>query len=920
MQERGFFADLPSSYTDNETGSIRFPQWPEGNYLARMASVAPDAVVAVLESLESTDNPVVTRHILEIAESLPDSHLQHISSQLTDLLQSVEMSYAYKYVDEAVQLISRLIKIGATDDGLIIANQLLTIQADSRHSETTLNATMISYHTTPEPTGWLSEYKYGDVIEHLLEILIPRTGMKGFRLFTSLLEKALRISDPSDKRSNIGEFSHIWRPDIEYNKANHRVGIKGTIVSIVRDAATQLSNRSIDELKDVIYELELRTALHKRIALYTLTMSEHGISLVEERITDKYLFENPCFRYEYATLLRQYFGDISSNAQERVLKWISTGPDIEAYKQWCELWGDPPSQTDLKKYADSWRRDRYSYISEYLDGEALIIYRRLISEIGEPTHKDSLYNAVSWVGPRSPFTAEQIRQRSPHSIIAYLRNWQPSEHEWSTDMTSIEGLARLLESDVQERAEEYTTISDTFIDLDPTYVRHFFAGLKNGLRNGTIFSWNEPLRLAGLVVAQPFEWSEFHPSKGRDEGWHWCRYQIASFLESGLADQGNPIPFELREQVWRLLEQLAADLDPPQYFDPYDADRMDFSINSNPGTAIHAVIEYAVWCYRTTGNLSLVPEARKVLEDRLGIGQEYDPSPVVHSIYGRWLIRLTCLDKAWVTEHLDHIFPKSSELSSLRDAAWTSYLKFSQPQDEIFCIFRSEYEAAIHRIMPRDESSKLRRVDIKLGKHLVIFYCRGAASYEIVNDYFQMAGDKLTGAVMGSIGIDLKGINDESDQTILKRIQDLWNERRSAVQHEVEAHSEEIRAFGEVFTSGKFDDDWTLDFLEWVVESVGILHDGMRVTQHLGKLASRHPAKATRILAVMLERPARDWDALEKMLWRDSAYALVEATDQISNPEVIENRKRIADFYVKHGDGDPAFRDLIRSPEPAAGG
>ena len=370
-----------------------------------------------------------------------------------------------------------------------------------------------------------------------------------------------------------------------------------------------------------------------------------------------------------------------------------------------------------------------------------------------------------------------------------------------------------------------------------------------------------------------------------------------------------------------MLEQLAADPDPPQYIEPYDVDHIGLSISTNPGMTIHAIIKYIVWCYRTIGDLSLVPEAREILEKRLGVGKQSDPSPVVHSIYGRWLIRLTCLDKAWVVNYLDHIFPKSSELSSLRDAAWTAYLRFSQPHDELFCMLHSEYEDAIQRITPRHESSKQRRIDIELGNHLVIFYHRGVADYKIVNDYFQMAGDELASAVMESIGADLNNMDGELDQTISKRIQDLWDERRTTVQHDVEAHTEEIRAFGRAFTSGKFDDDWALDFLEWAVGSVGMPRDGETVVGCLGKLASRHPVKATRILTVMLERPGNDWDAIEKGLWRDGAYALVEATAGVSDHEVVENRKRIADFYVKHSDGsDHAFRDLIRSPEPAADG
>lgn len=924
LQERGFFADLPSPYTDSETDSIRFPRWPEGIYLARMAPLAPDAVVTVLKSLGSTDNPIVIRYILETAGSLPDPHLQHISSQITNRLQSEEMDYAYKYVDEAVQFISRLIAVGKIDDGLTIARKLLKVRADSRHSETTTTTTINSYHTAPEPIGWLSEPKYEDTIEHLLEILIPQTYMEGFRLFASLLEEALRISVPSDEKSRIGEFSHIWRPAIGYSKLNHRDGLRGTLVSIVRDAAIQLSRHGVKELKDVVHELESRTMLHKRIALHILAMSEHGISLTEERIINKQLFEEPCVKHEYAVLLRQYFGGINPTARERVLKWISNGPDIEAYKQWREPWGDPPpSEADLKKYADSWKRDWYASISEYLDSETLKAYRQLISELGEPTHEDFLYETtswVSWVGPRSPLTAEQLSQRSTQDVINYLRNWQPSEHQWLTDTVSIEGLARLLESDVQERTEEYIAISETFIDLDPTYVRHFFAGLQNMIQNGKVFSWEKPLKLAEIAVAQSFEWSEFNPSKGRDEGWYWCRHQIASLLESGLANRDDPISFALREKVWRLLEQLAVDPDPPRYFEPHNADQVGLSITTNPGIATHAIIEYAVWCCRAIGDLLMVPEARAVLEKRLGVGQQIDPSPVVHSIYGRELIRLTCLDKAWVVDYLDYIFPKSSESSSLRDAAWTAYLRFSQPHDDLFCILRSEYEDAIQRIAPRDGSSKPRKIDIELGNHLVIFYCRGVADYEIVDDYFQMAGDELTGSVMGSIGTDLKDVDGELDQSISKRIQDLWNERRVTVQHNVEDHTEEMRAFGRAFTSGKFDDDWALDFLEWAVGSVGRPGDGETVVEQLGELVSSFPARATRILAVMLEHPGNDWDLIEKMLWRDGAYALVEATAGISDPEVVDNRKRIADFYVKHDNGDPAFRDLIRSAGPAADG
>lgn len=911
LWERGFFIDPPRSYIDCETKNLTFPRWPEGVYLARMAPLAPDAVIAAIESLGPTDNPIVTRHILEAAGSLPDNYLQQISSQITKWLQPDVMCYAYKFARETVDLVTRLIEVERIDDAITIAKHLLTVRKGPWHPETAI----INIHANPEPIGWLPETDYEDTIEDLLYELIPKANIKGFKLFSSLLERALYINDLSDERDRVGYLSYIWRPSIGYNKLNLRAGLKGTLVSILRDAAESLSSYGEKELEDVIAELETKTLVHKRIALHTLTKSRNGVLLAEDRIICKDLFDDACLRHEYAKLLRQRFGDISPKAQGRVLEWISNGPDIDCYRQWCEMWGDPPpSEADIKQYSDSWRRDWYHSIGKYLHGEDLISYHQLISTIGEPEHDDFLYGDTSSTDPRSPLTAEQLCQRSPQNIISYLQNWRPSERLGLSDVLSVESLGRMLESDVTQRAEEYYAISQSFVDLDPTYARHFFEGLYRKLHNRESLSWHEPLKLAELVIAKPFELSEYTPSKGRDGGWLWCRHQIASLLEYGLSHSDNPIPFELREQVWPLLEKLAADPDPSIYAEPYDPDHIDLSIYFNPGRALRAIIAYATWCHNFMLDSGLAPEVKAVLEARLD--PNHNPSPIVHSIYGRRLATLVSLDKVWIQEHLDQIFPKPLEHAQLRDAAWTAYLKFSQPHDDLFCILHSEYEDAIRRITPRHGSSRQRKIDIELGNHLVIFYCREVANYEILSDCFQMAGDGLAGTVMGSIGAD-----DELDQTILKRIQDLWNERRATVQDDVEAHTEEIRAFGRAFTSGKFDDDWALDFLEWAVGSVGMPRDGKTVVERLGELASRHPVKATGILAVMLERPGNDWDAIEKGLWRDGAYALVEATAEVSEPEVVENRKRIADFYVKHSDGsDHAFRDLIRPTEPAADG
>lgn len=57
LDQRGFFADPPGLVPAEEPGYVRFPPWPEGRYLARVAAEAPDAVASVLQNIPGSENP-----------------------------------------------------------------------------------------------------------------------------------------------------------------------------------------------------------------------------------------------------------------------------------------------------------------------------------------------------------------------------------------------------------------------------------------------------------------------------------------------------------------------------------------------------------------------------------------------------------------------------------------------------------------------------------------------------------------------------------------------------------------------------------------------------------------------------------------------------------------------------------------------
>lgn len=347
-----------------------------------------------------------------------------------------------------------------------------------------------------------------------------------------------------------------------------------------------------------------------------------------------------------------------------------------------------------------------------------------------------------------------MADRSVDEVIAYLRSWQPEDDSGWHFGPSVEGLGRVFAGEVKQRAREYAEIADNVRDLDPTYVRNFFSGLESALREGDMFRWGAPLSLAEFVASQPLEADEEVPDRDRDPGWRWCRREIASFLRTGFADRDNRLPFANREEAWRVVERLTSDPNPsPEHEQRYGGDNTDpftLSINTNRGTAMHAVVEYALWTRReleasgedVSVGFEAMPEVRRVLDDHLSPAS--DPSLAIHAVYGRWLPWLLLLDAEWVAERLAGLFPTDEDLAPYRDVVWGTYVSWCPPYDSAFRSLLAEYQAAVSRVPSRELAGAIRRgnVDAKLGEHLVTFFWRGVADTSIINEFFRRAGDE----------------------------------------------------------------------------------------------------------------------------------------------------------------------------------
>ena len=906
LREDGFFDDPPERVSEDGSGYIWFPPWPEGRYLVRMASLVPGEVSLVLKRMGCSRNPAVTRLCLEAANGVPEDHLKQLAHQVVDW---VKAPGGARFAREAALAICKLLEAGKVPHAMDAARALLAPREKTRPKDSVGEPSLMRIR--PEAVGRFSVWQYNRVIERVLPSVVDAAGFKGLKLFSWLLGKALRICHMEGEDRDSDGHSIAWRPAIEWHSQNNEDSVRDVLVSAVRDAAERFAARGPSELKRAVFHLESRWVLHRRIALHVLAAAPYGESLAGERISDRELFDDYRVRHEYVSLVRAWFGKTSDEVQETYLGWIDEGPDLEAFWQEEERGGSVPTVEEGTAYVGMWRRDRLSFVAPHLKGKVGECYQRLVAKYGESQSADlPVWGRVSW-GNQSPVSQEELSQMTPSQVIDYLRKWRPEgDQAWESNL-SVRGLGLVFRKVVQQRLGEFVLLSDQIGSLEPIYVGDFLEALRSVSEEGVSFSWVEPLLLMETLVGHPCQTGDENQSSDRD--WRSTRRAMVWLLSSGFSDRENRVPFTLRKMAWRVLERMTQDPDPSVAQETKQGNDIDpsfLSDNSNRGAAMHAVVGYALWCRRElearsvdpVAGFDLMPEVRLVLERHLD--PEIEPSHSIRSVYGKWLPWLLLLDEIWTSSNLRRIFPTAPAHASLGETAWTTYIRGCSPYNSVFRSLRSEYEAAVDRV-PSDHTfglSEGKSVDVSLGEHLVELYWRGVESFTLVERFFQKADDSLASTVMENMGRSLLNADGAILAPASQLIRQLWERRLDIIMSAPDVHRREAQAFGTTFAAAKLDEEWELSSFERILRTGGgtplMPYQAM---ERLAQIAVTKPLIATRVTLKLLQSTDSEWAHHD---WEEQSRTILAATRSSLLSDCVENRKSIIDHYIQRGSFD----------------
>lgn len=478
-----------------------------------------------------------------------------------------------------------------------------------------------------------------------------------------------------------------------------------------------------------------------------------------------------------------------------------------------------------------------------------------------------------------------------------------------------EGLAQELSNLVAAEPERFAKAANSFRELPATYVRGLISGLEGAARRGGEFDWRPVLEFCAWAVEQGTPAESGDELADTAESWAWAgtRSEVARLLVHGFRDGAQQLPFEFRNRAWAIVERLASDPDPtPEHEAEYlkaNASAYELAINSIRGTAVELAVRFGLWVRRHLGepsaSLDSMPELRSLLETHLE--PSADPSLAVRSTYGRWLPSIHCIDPGWTAAHIGHFFPTEGAHADLRQAAWTAYILYCRPYDDVLPVLRDEYRHAVAELGQPNDGSR-QSPGQRTAEHLMVFYLRGQLDLQdaLLAGFFERATEETRQHAMRFVGRVLYD-NDDLDEALKTRATTLWESRTEVLDVAADRRLE-LATFGWWFGASSLDAGWRLAQLKRVLSRNPAVEPDHVVFEELLALVAQHPIAVLACVRRMIEGASDRWRTYS---WREELRQILETALRSENPEAAQDARAIVGLLVARGETE--YRSLLDS-------
>jgi hypothetical protein len=871
LANRGRFNHPPPLERVSET-AYRVPAWPEGQYLLRMAVVAPEEVAAAIgAACFESDNPAVHTLLVEIAGTVPAPDAGEIAAREIAWLEKQRTVFTL-YPRKAADLVTHLIAQGEVDTALRFTKAILQVRAPvprkpGRPIELE-DGTTYTYRPSPEPEGKMEPF-WSQVFRS--KVIPPLAVAAGRQLVADLAENlSAAVAIHCTYHVDVADdYSTIWRRFIDHGS---HYGTLDETVSAMTDAIKALLEHEPRSQAMIVESLaQYKWPIFARLSAFTLKIaSQVDKEVLAAFVSEPSRFANPSENPELRELLAEKAADLPPESLEGVLRRIEEGPDPKAY-EYHLTHRIRPEEVDAVRASiiRQWQLDWLHPLAPVLDDDRKAQLAHLKKELQPSERPFRMRGGV--IAEQSPSDLDSFKAMSVPAILEYLKEWVPPTTGLPFERPSRAGLGTTLSHWVSDNPQQATEVIDQFLttDLDPTYITsvlNAFSGLLKDKREFDVYAAAKAARWVAEVT------DALAVTEGEDKWdqatWNWAHMSAARFM-TDLMLQTERLDLERAVELFATVRALCFVPRPtPEDEVEYkkQASRYaSFALNTPRPVGVEAMIRYGRWIKLATPEKDFKRELLNpifaILEQKLDAAEE--PSAAVREMVGMQFQLLAWLDLEWFNTVIPKLFPgkggKLPEEKTLDRFAWHSYLLYGRMVLQTLPAMRNRYAAAIKSL--QKGTTEFEETDRTLASHLMWFYAHSAIEIDdpLLVQFFSSASPALRAQAIGDIGWSIGQADAALAPAVQERLMRLLEQRFSLLKESSHEEGRELETFGWWANCRRFPEAWVVEQAMQILEKQHCLSPDFAVAETFASLASKYPYEAVRVVHVLLEEDRDGW-------------------------------------------------------------
>lgn len=661
-------------------------------------------------------------------------------------------------------------------------------------------------------------------------------------------KKALDIMAKITKSNKI-HFNNVWIPTIEdYSQNDFKDRYDCQLVYFIRDMMV-LSKP--EQTKGIIENLLLEDhPIFKRIALFTIDQHYDDLNGLFWDLTDNPL-EKPGIKHELYELLKNNCKQFSVEQLKKVLDWIES-KDYTVYSN--------HSLEQQSRYLAYKKKEWLTALGEAKDERVAEAYEKYNAiEPSEHPHPGLNTWLESYLEEeRAPKIVVEISGKTNYEIAAYLKSFKPTGEWGDTTLYDVQDGFRKY---ITNNPDQFSMYLNPFLDISHNFQCSLFLGLSESWKTGKDYSLVEIFSFILAIIKSEKFWEEATEAGDSNNE---VINEIVNFIKTGTRDDKHSFGIEFLSIVEEVLLILAkrtkSDITETE-------DIITTVLNSTKGNIFEAMVFYSLKHYRlhkSEKNASWVTSIRDDFTMRLD--REIEPTIEFPTTIGRYLNYIYTLDKNWVIDNIDFIFPFDD--AQRWKVAFTGYtFGMSQVNKDLYILLRDKghYNNALTTTFS-DKNTMERIVD-----QICVGYLEDWEKLEnedsLITELLNSGSINQIVEIVSFFWMHRKNVSDN----IKNKIKPLW---KSVLDKLVASESqyEYKRAISDIIKWVSLVDEideQVFGYLEKSVKYLEVNHNSPFLVEYLSEHVSSTPSKVGQIYLKILEEdifPEYDKGKIQKIV------------------------------------------------------